>query len=88
MLKKLFAVMFVVIGFALAPVTMNAGTEVIRDYGRDQYNYAPRPLPPPRPIYYAPRPPIYFSIFPAFGYYGPRFGYHRFYGHRAYWHRH
>lgn len=84
--KKFVAVMLAVIGIASAS---NAGTEVIQDYGRDQYNtYAPRPLPPPRPVYYVPPPPpIYFSIFPAYGYHGPRFGYRRVYAHRYHhWH--
>jgi hypothetical protein len=78
MWKKL--AILVVFGFSSAAY---AGTEVIRDYGADQYNnYAPAPLPPPRPVYYAPPPPVNVLIFPAYGYYGPRFGVHRFYGPR------
>ena len=68
MWKNLFAVILVVLGFASAT---NAGTDIIRDYSGDQFNnYAP---PPPRPIYYAPPPPVNVLIFPAYGYYGPRF---------------
>jgi hypothetical protein len=80
MWKKFVAVILVVFGFASAA---NAGTEVIRDYGSDQFNnyYAP---PPPRPVYYAPPPPVNVLIFPAYGYYGPRFGVHRYYGRRVF----
>ena len=70
------------IGFATAPRS-NAGTEVVEpQYAPQQtYNYAP----PPRPVYYAPPPPVNVLIFPAYGYYGPRFGVHRFYGRHVYW---
>jgi len=70
------------IGFAAAPRS-NAGTEVVEpQYAPQQtYNYAP----PPRPVYYAPPPPVNVLIFPAYGYYGPRFGVHRFYGRHVYW---
>ena len=70
------------VGFASAPRS-NAGTEVVEpQYAPQQtYNYAP----PPRPVYYAPPPPVNVLIFPAYGYYGPRFGVHRFYGRHVYW---
>ncbi len=70
------------IGFGAAPRS-NAGTEVVEpQYAPQQtYNYAP----PPRPVYYAPPPPVNVLIFPAYGYYGPRFGVHRFYGRHVYW---
>ena len=83
MWKKLFAVILVVFGFASAT---NAGTEVIRDYSANQFNYNYAP-PPPRPVYYAPPPPVNVLIFPAYGYYGPRFtafGVHRYYGRRVF----
>jgi hypothetical protein len=81
MWKKLL--ILVVFGFSSVAY---AGTEVIRDYGADQFNnyYAP---PPPRPVYYAPPPPVNVLIFPAYGYYGPRyraFGVHRYYARRAF----
>ena len=70
------------IGFAAAPRS-NAGTEVVEpQYAPQQtYNYAP----PPRPVYYAPPPRVNVLIFPAYGYYGPRFGVPRFYGRHVYW---
>ena len=83
MWKKLIVAALAVFGFALVPMT-NAGTDVIRDYGTDQFNsYAP---PRPRPVYYAPPPPVNVLVFPAYGYYGPRFiGIHRpFYARRAF----
>lgn len=74
MWKKIFAAMLVVFGFVAAT---NAGTDVIRDYGADQfknsYSYAPAPLPPPRPLYYAPPPPVNVVLFPAYGYVGARY---------------
>lgn len=83
MWKKLS--ILVVFGFSSAAY---AGTEVIRDYGADQYNYNYAP-PPPRPVYYAPPPPVNVLVFPAYGYYGaryygPRFGVHRYYARRAF----
>ena len=82
--KKLIVIALAVsaIGFAAAPRS-NAGTEVVEpQYAPQQtYNYAP----PPRPVYYAPPPPVNVLIFPAYGYYGPRFGVHRFYGRHVYW---
>ena len=82
------ALAFSVFGFASAQRS-NAGTEVIDRYSAPAptYNYAP----PPRPIYYAPPPPVNVLIFPAYGYYGPRFGFydaHRFYGRRVYQRHH
>ena len=78
-IRAIVALGIVVVGFGLAP-NSNAGTDVIRDYGGDQFNnYAP---PPPRPVYYVPPPPVNVLVFPAYGYYGPRFGVHRFYGPR------
>jgi hypothetical protein len=84
--KKLgvIAMALVGFGFGFAPGT-NAGTEVIRDYSNEgpAYNYAP---PPPRPIYYAPPPPVNVLVFPAYGYYGPRYVgvHHRFAGRHFY----
>jgi hypothetical protein len=80
MAKKIILIVLAVLVFGFgSALRSNAGTEVIDRYSAPapNYNYAP---PPPRPIYYAPRPPINFFIFPAYGYYGPRFGFHRFYG--------
>lgn len=87
--KKLgvIAMALVGFGFGFVPGT-NAGTEVIRDYSNEgsAYNYAP---PPPRPIYYAPPPPVNVLVFPAYGYYGPRFvGVHRFHARPVYWRSH
>ena len=84
MWKKLIVIALAVsvVGFASTPRS-NAGTEVVEpQYAPQQtYNYAP----PPRPVYYAPPPPVNVLIFPAYGYYGPRFGVHRFYGRHVYW---
>jgi len=66
--------------------SMNAGTEVIRDYsneGPPAYNYAPQP-PSPRPVNYAPPPPIGVVIYPRPFFYGPRFGFHRFHHRRVF----
>jgi hypothetical protein len=89
--KKLIVIALMVFGFGSA-LRSNAGTEVIEPYRAPAptYNYAP---PPPRPVYYAPPPPVGVVIAPAYGYYGPRFGFygaHRFYGRHGYWrsHRH
>ncbi len=81
------AVAALAFGFGSA-MTSNAGTEVIDRYSAPApaYNYAPPP--PPRPIYYAPRPPVNVLVFPAYGYYGPRFGIHRFPGRRVFWRPH
>ena len=71
-------------GFGLAPATTNAGTDIIRDYGRDQFDtYAPAPPPPPRPIYYAPPPPIGVVVYPRPVFYRPI----RFVGVRRPFHR-
>jgi hypothetical protein len=78
-MRKKFVAMVImgVVGFGFVSAA-NAGTEVIRDYGRDQYNsYAPAPPPPPRPIYYAPRPPIGVVVYPRPFFYRPWFGFHR-----------
>lgn len=88
MAKKFIVATFAVFAFAFGlVVSSNAGTDVVPGYGAPApaYNYAP---PPPRPIYYAPRPPVNVLVFPAYGYYGPRFGVHRFYGGRVYWRSH
>ena len=84
MWKKFGVIALAVFGFGWVS-GMNAGTEVIRDYGAQEpaYNYAPPP-PPPRPIYYAP-PPVGVVVYPAF-YYAP--GYRAYYGRRYYAHRH
>ncbi len=88
MWNKKFAVMALALagfGFGLVPTT-NAGTEVIRDYsnqGPAYNNYAPRPLPP-RPVYYAPPPPIGVVVYPRPLFFGPRFGFHRFHHHRVF----
>jgi hypothetical protein len=78
MRRKIAAIVImgiVAFGFVSAA---NAGTDVIRDYGRDQYNgYARAPLPPPRPIYYAPPPAIGVVVFPRPFFHRPWFGFHR-----------
>jgi hypothetical protein len=78
-------------GFGLAPRS-NAGSDMVEPYRAParNYNYAP---PPPRPVYYVPPPPVRvgFAIGPAFGFYGPRFGFfhgHRFHGRHAFWRGH
>jgi len=86
--KKLTVIACAVLAFGFASVPRsNAGTEMIEPYSapRPTYNYAP---PPPRPIFYAPRPIIGVAVGPAYGFYGPRFGAfraQRFYGRRPYW---
>jgi hypothetical protein len=90
MWKKFVVLAVFAFGFVLATRT-NAGTEVVRDYSDSAatYNYAPPP--PPRPVYYAPPPPVNFVVFPAYGYYGPRYrvyGGHRFYVRRDHWRSH
>jgi hypothetical protein len=81
MVKKIILVVSAVLAFGSA-LRSNAGTEVIEPYSAPAptYSYAP----PPRPIYYAPPPPVNVLIFPAYGYYGPRFGVHRYYARRAF----
>jgi len=83
MATKFLAIALAVFAFGSVD-SSNAGTEVIDGYGTPapKYNYAPPP--PPRPVYYVPPPPVNVLIFPAYGYYGPRFGVHRFYGRHAY----
>src|SRR5437773_9353939 len=92
MWKKFGVIALVVLafGFASAPRS-SAGTEVVEPYTAPAptYNYAPPP--PPRPIFYAPRPVVGVVVTPTYGYYGPRFGYyrgHRFYGRHPYWRHH
>jgi hypothetical protein len=85
MAKKIILIALAVLAFGFgSALRSNAGTEVIDRYSAPApaYNYAP---PPPRPIYYAPPPPVNVLIFPAYGYYKPRFGVHRFYGRHVYW---
>jgi hypothetical protein len=89
--KKLIVIASAVLalGFVSVPRS-NAGTEMIEPYSapRPAYNYAP---PPPRPVFYAPRPIFGVAVGPAYGFYGPRFGgyyAHRFYGHHPYWRSH
>jgi hypothetical protein len=86
MAKKFIVIALAVFAFGFE-VRSNAGTEVI-----DRYSGAPAPAynyaPPPRPVYYAPRPPVNVLVFPAYGYYGPRFGVHRFYGRHVFWRSH
>jgi hypothetical protein len=74
-------------GFGVAPRS-NAGTDMVEPYRAPAptYNYAP-----PRPVAYV--PPVRFGVFigPAWGYYGPRFGFYRgqrFFGPRAHWRGH
>ena len=82
MVNKFLAIALAMFAFGFVERS-NAGTEVIDGYGAPapSYNYAP---PPPRPIYYAPPPPVNVLVFPAYGYYGPRFGVHRYYGRHVY----
>jgi len=77
-------------GFGLA-LRSNAGTDMVEPYRAPapSYNYAP----PPRPVYYVPPPPVSVgvAIGPAFGFYGPRFGFfrgHRFHGRHPFWRGH
>ncbi|HWY52017.1 MAG TPA: hypothetical protein VNW72_11100 [Chthoniobacterales bacterium] len=84
MVKKSIVIALTVFAFGFgSALRSNAGTEVIPGYSAPAptYNYAP----PPRPVYYAPPPPVNVLIFPAYGYYGPRFGVRRFYGRHVYW---
>jgi hypothetical protein len=88
----LIASMVFAVGFGSA-LRSNAGTEMIEPYRAPapRYNYAPPP--PPRPIFYAPRPVFGVAVAPGFGYYGRGYGFYgrRFYGRHAYWgprHRH
>ena len=89
-MRKKFAaiVMMGIVGVGFTSTT-NAGTEVIRDYGADQYNnYAPQPAPP-RPIYYPPPPRVGVVVYPRPFFYRPWFGFHhRYYPHRAFVRRH
>jgi hypothetical protein len=80
MAKKIILIVSAVLAFGSA-LRSNAGTEVIDRYSAPApaYNYAP-----PRPVYYVPPPPVNVLIFPAYGYYGPRFGVHRFHGRHVY----
>ncbi len=83
MAKKIILIVSAVLAFGFgSALRSNAGTEVIDRYSAPapNYNY----LPPPRPVYYAPRPRVNVLIFPAYGYCGPRFGVHRFYGRHVY----
>ena len=90
MSQKFVVIALAVLAFGFgSALRSNAGTEVIDRYSAPAatYNYAP---PPPRPVYYAPPPPVPVNvlIYPAYGYYGPRFGFyrvHRFDGRPVYW---
>jgi len=86
MVKKSIVIALTVFVFGFgSTLRSNAGTEVIEPYSAPAptYNYAP---PPPRPVYYVPPPPVNVLIFPAYGYYGPRYGVHRYvYGRHVYW---
>ena len=89
MVKKLIVIAMIVFAFAFgSALRSNAGTEVIEPYSAPAptYNYAP-----PRPVYYTPPPPVGVVIYPAYGYYGPRFGFygaHRFHSRHGYWRSH
>jgi len=75
MAKKIILIVSAVLAFGFgSALRSNAGTEVIDRYSAPApaYNYAPPP------------PPVNVLIFPAYGYYGPRFGVHRFYGRHVY----
>ena len=93
MAKKIIVIALIVFAFGFgSALRSNAGTEMIEPYRAPAptYNYAPLP---PRPIYYAPPPPIGVVIYPGYGYYGSRFGFydaHRFYGRHGhgYWRSH
>ncbi len=91
MVKKIIVIVLAVLAFGFgSALRSRAGTEMIEPYSApaSTYNYAP---PPPRPVYYAPPPPVGVVIYPAYGYYGPRFGFygaHRFYGRHGYWRSH
>ena len=78
MAKKIILIISAVLAFG-SVLSSNAGTEVIERYSAPAptYNYAP---PPPVPVNVL--------IYPAYGYYGPRFGFyrvHRFDRRRADW---
>ena len=92
MWKKILVIGLAILTFGFAsPLSSIAGTEMIEPYTAPvpAYNYAPPP--PPRPVLYAPTPVVGVVVAPAYGYYGPRFGFyraHRFYGRHAYWRSH
>jgi hypothetical protein len=90
MLKKIILIVSMILAFWFASARSNAGTEMVEPYTAPApaYNYAP---PPPRPVYYAPPPPVSVVVYPAFGYYGSRFGFygaHHCYGRHGYWRSH
>ena len=92
--KKIIIMALAMFAFGLGPaVRSNAGTDMVEPYRAPAptYNYAPPPPPPPRPVVYVPPVRVGFAIGPAYGFYGPRFGFYRgypFYGRRAYWRFH
>jgi hypothetical protein len=93
MAKRLIVIALGVFAFGFGLVLRsNAGTDMVEPYRAParNYNYAP---PPPRPVYYVPPPPVSigFAIGPAWGFYGPRFGFfrgQRFFRPHAHWHGH
>jgi len=86
--KKSFVMALAVFAFGFgSALRSNAGTEVVEPYRAPAptYNYAP-----PAPVYYAP-PAVGVAVYPAFGFYGPRFGVfgvRRFHGPRVHWRSH
>ena len=88
MWKKFNVTVLAVLAFGFASaLRLNAGTEVVEPYRAPAptYNYAP-----PAPVYYAP-PAVGVAVYPAFGFYGPRFGVfgvRRFHGPRVHWRSH
>src|SRR5438876_5977045 len=88
MWKKFNVTVLAVLAFGFASaLRLNAGTEVVVPYRAPAptYNYAP-----PAPVYYAP-PAVGVAVYPAFGFYGPRFGVfgvRRFHGPRVHWRSH
>jgi len=91
--KKLVLITLAVFALAFGTaLRSNAGTDMIEPYRAPapSYNYAP---PPPRPVVYGPPVAFGVAIGPAYGFYGPRFGFfrgHRFVRRPAFWrgHRH
>jgi len=90
MAKKLVLITLAVFAFAFGTAPRsNAGTDMVEPQRAPapSYNYAP----PPRPVVYGPPVAFGIGIGPAYGFYGPRFGFFRgpgFFHRRAFWRGH